>query len=186
MQRAGATLNLRCTACHCGGFSSCLAQDLGPSGFRSCGTWAQQLWLPGLVAQRHVGPSQIRDQTVSSASAGRLLTTEPLGKSGLLLSACPWMTFRRFLSHFLASFSARLLYLDVQQLQHTKAVFPDALGPRTFYACVTCCILYLECLSCLLPGAFKSNPGVTQRNLVPSTPQSKQDPVLPHSVLLHW
>ena len=26
-------------------------------GLRSCGMWAQQLWLVGLAAPRHVGPS---------------------------------------------------------------------------------------------------------------------------------
>ena len=31
----------------CGGFSCCKAQALGYMGFRSCGTWAQQLWLRG-------------------------------------------------------------------------------------------------------------------------------------------
>ena len=33
------------------------------AGFSSCGTWAQQLWLMGLVALWHVGSSRTRDWT---------------------------------------------------------------------------------------------------------------------------
>ena len=37
----------RAQASHGGGFSHCGAQALGRPGFRSCSSWAQQLWLPG-------------------------------------------------------------------------------------------------------------------------------------------
>ena len=40
-------------ASHCSGFSCCRAWALG--------VWAQQLWLTGLVAPRHVGSSRTRD-----------------------------------------------------------------------------------------------------------------------------
>ena len=60
-------------ASHCGGFSFCRARALGHSGWSSCGTGTQHLWLPGsgeqaqrlrpmgLVALQHVGSSRIRD-----------------------------------------------------------------------------------------------------------------------------
>ena len=34
-------------ASHCGGFSSCWAWALWHADSSSCGTWAQQMWLPG-------------------------------------------------------------------------------------------------------------------------------------------
>ena len=43
--------------------SSCGMQALECAGFSSFGTWTQQLWHTGLVAPRHVGSSQTRDQT---------------------------------------------------------------------------------------------------------------------------
>ena len=63
-----AVLHLRCWAGFClavstghsgwmwwllnvGSFSCCRAQVLGPEGFSSCGTWDQQLRLPGSRAQ---------------------------------------------------------------------------------------------------------------------------------------
>ena len=67
-------------ASHCGGFSCGRAQTLIHPGFSSCGTWTQQLWCMDLAAARHVGSSQIRDQTLSPASAGTFFTTEPPGK----------------------------------------------------------------------------------------------------------
>ena len=47
------------------GFSSCSmwAQQLWCTDFSSYGAQAQQLWCMGLVALRHVGSSQTRDQT---------------------------------------------------------------------------------------------------------------------------
>ena len=42
-------------------------------GFSSCGTWAQQLWLAGLVAPRHVGSSQTRAQTCVPCIGRRIL-----------------------------------------------------------------------------------------------------------------
>ena len=74
----------------CAGFSLCWL--LGPVGFSSFGTWAQQLGLPGsraqpqqlcltgLVAPRHVGSSWIRDRTLSPVLAGEFFTTESPGK----------------------------------------------------------------------------------------------------------
>ena len=41
---------------------------------------AQELWPTGLVALRHVGSFQTRDQTHVSYTAGRFFTTEPPGK----------------------------------------------------------------------------------------------------------
>ena len=70
-----------------------LLQSIGSScvGFRSCGTWAQQLWLSGFRAQAqqmwhlglvvlwHVGPSWIRIEPVGPALAGRFFTTDHQG-----------------------------------------------------------------------------------------------------------
>ena len=39
-------------ASHCGGFYYCGAQPLGHTGFSSCSTWAQQLWLVGSKHRR--------------------------------------------------------------------------------------------------------------------------------------
>ena len=72
-------------ASHCSGFSCCGAQTLGHTGFRSCNTWAQQLWLTGSRAQaqqfwctvsvalQHVGSSWIRDQTRVSCLGRQIL-----------------------------------------------------------------------------------------------------------------
>ena len=43
------------------------------AGFSSCGTRAQQLWLTGLVAPRHVGSSQIRARTRVPCIGRRIL-----------------------------------------------------------------------------------------------------------------
>ena len=53
--RAGATLHRGARASHCRGLSRCGAQAPDAQ--------AQWLWLTGLVAPRHVGPSQTRDRT---------------------------------------------------------------------------------------------------------------------------
>ena len=52
-----------------------LLRRMGPrcTGFSSCGTWAQQLWLAGLVAPRHVGSSQIRARTRVPCIGRRIL-----------------------------------------------------------------------------------------------------------------
>ena len=50
-------------ASDCGGFSCCGACALGHVGFRSCSTWAQNLWHMDLDAQQHVESSQRKDQT---------------------------------------------------------------------------------------------------------------------------
>ena len=55
LRRVGATLHCGARASHCGGFSCCGAWALG--------TWAQQLWLTGLVAPRHVASSWTRART---------------------------------------------------------------------------------------------------------------------------
>ena len=82
----GATLCCDMRASHCGGFS---LQSTGSRrvGFSSCGSWApdaqaQQLWLTGLVAPRHVGSSRPGLEPVSPALAGGFLTTAPPGKPG--------------------------------------------------------------------------------------------------------
>ena len=59
----GALSSCGAQASCCGGFSACGVQALGPAGFSSGGIWAQRLWHTGLVAPRHVGSSQTRDQT---------------------------------------------------------------------------------------------------------------------------
>ena len=51
--------------CPCSGFSGCGARALGTRGL-------QELWHKGLAAPRHVGSSQIRDQTRVSY-IGRLI-----------------------------------------------------------------------------------------------------------------
>ena len=55
MWRAGATLHRSARASHCRGLSCCGAQAPDAQ--------AQQLWLTGLVAPRHVGSSQTRVRT---------------------------------------------------------------------------------------------------------------------------
>ena len=82
----------------CTGFSLwwlLLLQSSGSrhTGFSSCGTRAQQLWVAGsrvqaqqlwhmaLVTPRHVGSSWTRAPTMSPALAGGFLTTAPPGKS---------------------------------------------------------------------------------------------------------
>ena len=55
MQRAGATLHRGARASHYRGLSCCGAQAPDPQ--------AQQLWLTGPVAPRHVGSSQTRART---------------------------------------------------------------------------------------------------------------------------
>ena len=60
-----------------------LLQSMGSRrlGFSSCGTWAKQLWLMGLVDVRHVGFPQPGIEPVSPALARRFLTTAPPRKS---------------------------------------------------------------------------------------------------------
>ena len=72
--RAGATLCCSMRASYCGGFSL-QSTDSRHTGFSSCGSWAQQLWLTGsraqaqqlwhtgLVAPQHVGSSRTRART---------------------------------------------------------------------------------------------------------------------------
>ena len=55
LRRAGASLHRGARASHCRGLSCCGAQAPDAQ--------AQQLWLTGLVAPRHVGSSQTRAQT---------------------------------------------------------------------------------------------------------------------------
>ena len=55
LRRAGATLHRGARASHCCGLSRCRAQAPDAQ--------AQQLWLTGLVAPRHVGSSQTRART---------------------------------------------------------------------------------------------------------------------------
>ena len=60
---SGVTLELGCT-----GFSLqwlLLLQSMGSRhlGFSNCSTWAQWLWLMGLVALQHIKSSQIRNRT---------------------------------------------------------------------------------------------------------------------------
>ena len=75
--RVGATLHCGVHASHCSGFFCCraralsawasvvVAQGLSSCGSQAqqCGTLAQQLWLTGLVAPRHVGSSRTGAQT---------------------------------------------------------------------------------------------------------------------------
>ena len=59
------------------------------TGFSSCGTRAQQLWLAGLVAPRHVGSSQTRTRTCVLCTGRRILnhcTTRETPTSGFILS----------------------------------------------------------------------------------------------------
>ena len=72
-------LLLRSTGCRC-------------VGFISCGTWAQQLWLTGLVAPRHVGSSRTRARTRVPCIGRRILnhcaTREALKSSIFLIIFC--------------------------------------------------------------------------------------------------
>ena len=56
----------------------CIGSSVWGTGSRA---WAQKLWLLGLLAPRHGGPSQIRIKPAAPALAGGFLTTGPRGKS---------------------------------------------------------------------------------------------------------
>ena len=60
-------------ASDCGGSSCCRAHDLGPAGFGSCSTWAQQLWHMDLGAQQQVESSQRKTQTHVLCTSRRIL-----------------------------------------------------------------------------------------------------------------
>ena len=68
----GATLLWGVQASHYGSFS-CGAQALGRAGCSSYGTWAQYLWVAGLVALRHVESSLTRDRTSVPSIARQIL-----------------------------------------------------------------------------------------------------------------
>ena len=55
------------------------------AGFSSCGSWAQQLWLAGLVAPWHVGSSRPGLKPMSPAFAGGFPTTAPPGKPSMMI-----------------------------------------------------------------------------------------------------
>ena len=65
LQRAGASLHRGAWASHCRGLSCCGAQAPDAQ--------AQQLWLTGLVAPRHVGSSQTRTRTRVPCIGRRIL-----------------------------------------------------------------------------------------------------------------
>ena len=74
-----------CPLLNVGSFSWRRAQVLGPEGFSSCGTWGQQLWLPGsraqaqqlwhmsLAALQHVPSCWVRDRSPVSSIGRRVL-----------------------------------------------------------------------------------------------------------------
>ena len=76
---------LQLQASHRGSFSCCRAWAPACLGFRSCGLWAQELWLVGsrapaqclwhmgLAVPQHVWPSQVRIWTHVSCSGRRIL-----------------------------------------------------------------------------------------------------------------
>ena len=76
LRRVGATLHCSAQASHCRGLSCCGAQAPDAQ--------AQQLWLTGPVALRHVGSSQTRARTRAPALPGRFSTTVPPGKPQLI------------------------------------------------------------------------------------------------------
>ena len=57
-----------CSSLRCPGLSCCGAEAVGLTGFSSCRAQDQWLTCTGLVASRHVGSSQTRDQTCVSCS----------------------------------------------------------------------------------------------------------------------
>ena len=65
MWQVGATLHRGAQAFHCRGLSCCRAQPPDAQ--------AQQLWLTGLVAPRHVGSSQTRARTRVSCISRQIL-----------------------------------------------------------------------------------------------------------------
>ena len=65
LRQAGATLHRGARASHCRGLSCCGAQAPDAQ--------AQQLWLTGLVAPRHVGSSQTRARTRVPCISRRIL-----------------------------------------------------------------------------------------------------------------
>ena len=85
---SGLPSSRRAPASHCSGFSCCRARALRHTGVSSCGT---QAWLPrGMWNLPRPGV-----KPVSSALAGRLLTTGPPGKSSCvfnsgLVAECAW------------------------------------------------------------------------------------------------
>ena len=81
LRQAGATLHRGARASHCRGLSCCGAQAPDAQ--------AQQLWLTGLVAPRHVGSSQTRARTrvpcISRQTLNHCTTREAL-QAGFLTS----------------------------------------------------------------------------------------------------
>ena len=65
LRQAGATPHRGARASHCRSFSYCGAQAPDAQ--------AQQLWLTGLVAPRHVGSSQTRARTCVSCTSRQIL-----------------------------------------------------------------------------------------------------------------
>ena len=75
-----------CSSLPCAGFSLqwlLLLQSTGSRrmGFSSCSAWAQQLWRTGLVVRGTWDLPRPGIEPMSSALAGRFLTTVPPGKS---------------------------------------------------------------------------------------------------------
>ena len=117
-------------AFHCGDYTCYGAQALGCTGFSSCGTWHQQLWLPssraqaqqlwstGLLVCSTWCPSESGVKLVSPLLAGRLFTTEPPGK--------PY-TF--FLIYFFFNIKVLLRYNSrAIQFTHLKCIFNQYSG----------------------------------------------------------
>ena len=77
---------LRCSAqtSQCSGFSCCGSRAGGRAGFSSCSTRARELWCAGLVAPRHVGSSQTKDQACVPC-IGRLILNHQTTRESLSL-----------------------------------------------------------------------------------------------------
>ena len=81
----GAALRCSAQASQCSGFSCCGSRAGGRAGFSSCSTRARELWCAGLVAPRHVGSSQTKDQACVPC-IGRLILNHWITRDVLITS----------------------------------------------------------------------------------------------------
>ena len=115
LQRAGATLHRGAWASHCRGLSCCGAQAPDAQ--------AQQPWLTGLVAPRHVGSSQTRTRTrvpcIGRQTLNRCATREAPSKyfKNQNLTVHHWKWRKIFCKTFLTvKVFYFLIYLEVSVL----------------------------------------------------------------------
>ena len=112
LRQAGATLHHGARASHHRGLSCCGAQAPDAQ--------AQQLWLTGLVAPRHVGSPRPGLEPMSPALAGRFSTTAPPGKPLVCYFCFSFAAFNNFSLSLIFS-NLNTMCLDVFLLEIGRA-----------------------------------------------------------------